>query len=128
MTHKKKKALRRELVLGSGLLLLFLPVIAFAAVWALLAVGLGGLFAYFTPENSAVFWPMLAVYGTLLTILVIVAYRFSVRLLAVIQRLLNIRREQQRVRADSIRLEDHEADRTDFDDFEAGDQQLSEYV
>jgi hypothetical protein len=56
--RKKKKMTALELAVGSGLLAVFLPVILFAAVWAVIGTGLAALYVFVLQGNTAAFWPM----------------------------------------------------------------------
>ena len=93
---KKKKALRRELIIGGGAMVILWPLILFALVGAAGAIVVGAVMA---PQMSdSIFLTMLAVYGTLLALLIVFGYRFGARLIAVIRRMRNIRQEQRRIR------------------------------
>ena len=118
----KKKTLRRELIVGGGLAVLFSPFILLAILVAIRSIGFGMILTEGNPNSSSL-WPMFAVYGTLLILLIIFSYKFCTRLMTVIQRMLKIRQEQRRVAAEFAHVEDRETDADELDAIRYADRQ-----
>ena len=118
-TSKGKKKTLTELVVGGGLFVVFLPLILFAFLWAVAAVGLALIFTIVFRDHLASFLPILVVYSLLLTIMIFETVKFGARFRMLFRRLVGILRERRRVR--EIRLDvpqksRQEVDAIDYDD------------
>ncbi len=114
MTEKKKKSTKRELLIGSGLVLLFSSLILLALAGALISVGVVFLFALDRGDALAPLGPALLVYGVLLIIMVLAGYKFSARFAFLVKRGLGILRERRRL-PDTSRLALREDEAPDID-------------
>lgn len=100
--QKKKKSTVRELAVGSGLMALFLPVIIFAVFGALLGIVVGAAYAFNVLGTGTSLWPVLVVYGALLSVMLIFAYKFSARFALLTRRLIGLMRERRRIRLETM--------------------------
>ena len=115
-SSKQKKKTLTELAIGSGLLLLFLPLILVAILWTVVAIGVGLLLTVVMRDNPAAFVPMVLVYGTLLAGMIFVTVKFSARFRLLFRRLLAILQERRRIQTlGIIRAEAAPGDTDDID-------------
>ena len=112
-TSKRKKKTLTELAIGSGLLILFLPLILLAIFWTAVAIGVGLLLTLVMRDNSAAFVPMVMVYGALLTVMIFVTIKFSTRFRLLFRRLLGILQERRRIQMLGITHAEISPDDTD---------------
>ena len=117
---RKQKKVRQEMLFGTVLMLLFLPVILVAGLWGIIAAGFSGLFAIFSGQNPVVYLPELLVYGALLAALIVFAYKYISRYAQLIRRMIRIRQEKRRIRRLGV-LEPNRTD--DLDDMEPDESQ-----
>jgi uncharacterized membrane protein SpoIIM required for sporulation len=99
--QKKKKATMRELAVGGGLFVAFLPVIILAIFGALLGIVVGAAYAFNLLGDGIPLWPLLLVYGTLLLTMLFFAYKFSARFALLTRRLIGLMRERRRIRTET---------------------------
>jgi hypothetical protein len=91
----------RELAVGGGLFVAFLPVIIFAIVFAAIGAFIGAAYAFNILGDGIALWPLLVVYGALLLTMLFFAYKFSARFALLTRRLIGLMQERRRIRAET---------------------------
>ena len=99
--NKKKKSTTRELAVGGGLMAIFLPLIVFAVMGTLIAIIVGAASIPNIQESNTALWMVVVVYGTLLVLMLFLAYKFSARFALLTGRLIGLMRERRRIRTET---------------------------